>query len=160
MNGTDSADIMTAPDPLTSESPSIMDSFVDPRNRFDAIERDAASLLISETDTSMSTTVHGLGAFSGRAIMRMGEYTLRGITGVVIKWKLSDISAKIQRKDPQDWPPGLLDHVLELQRCAPWLYFGFMSVMLHAGSYCIPTPVGATLGTSFSSLWRRSIGNH
>lgn len=76
---------------------------------------DAASLSISETTSSDGTTVYGIGATSGRAILAVGAFTLRGIEKGIILCKLLSIRKRLRSKQEVDL--DTVTTLLELQRC-------------------------------------------
>lgn len=75
---------------------------------------DAASLSISQTTSSDGTTVYGIGATSGRAILAVGKFTLRGIEKGVIVWKLLSIQNRLRSK--KEVKLRVVKDLLELQR--------------------------------------------
>lgn len=75
---------------------------------------DAASLAVSLTTSSDGTTVYGIGATSGRAILAVGQLALRGIENAYILIRL--ISIRNQLRQRGDISYGLVDDLLEFQR--------------------------------------------
>lgn len=80
------------------------------------IESDAASLSVSYTATSSSSTVCGLGSDSGRAIIALGEGTLRVMEGLGVEWKLRETAMRVRTTRPSLWSSKDLLDIMEYQR--------------------------------------------
>lgn len=85
-------------------------------DNYDRIATDAASLSVSHTATSNSSTVYGLGATSGHALMVLGEMTVRGLDKASIRLRLQRISRAMRLASPDKWPSSCAAELLECQR--------------------------------------------
>ena len=83
---------------------------------YERIAADAASMSLEGDSTRVSSTVYGLGSSSGRALMRLGEITLRGVDSVSRRIRLQRVSQTIRFQSPDTWPIEHVREVLELQR--------------------------------------------
>ncbi len=89
--------------------PRIMDTF-------ERIALDAASLSISHTATSASASTVGLGYVSGRVIMALGDFALRGVGRVNIEIRLRRIASRIRTERPELWSRAMIEELIERQR--------------------------------------------
>ncbi|CAL1706474.1 unnamed protein product [Somion occarium] len=80
-----------------------------------AIAEEADLISLTEVTPSVrSGTTIGLGTLSGRVIMAVGEYAVKGIENVNIRRKLGIASLQLRRTGAV--PEQVIDDLLELQR--------------------------------------------
>lgn len=78
-----------------------------------------SSLSPSDCTTTTSSTVPGLGEFSGRAILALGKLTLRGAEYVILRRRLDVISAKFPHQNTDKFLgiDQMYKDILEFSRC-------------------------------------------
>lgn len=79
-------------------------------------ESDAASLSVSYTAASLSSTLCGLGSDSGRAIITLGGGTLGVMEGLGIEWRLRETAVRVRTTRPSLWSSKDLLDIMEYQR--------------------------------------------
>ena len=88
----------------------------DVQDRIVALQSMVDALSVPESVLTSGSSVGGIGSFTGRGLMTLGEATLRGFRNINERLKLRTITSKLSKSDGSDASDDVYDVLLELQR--------------------------------------------